>query len=172
VTGGGNFTSKIDLYDADLTWLLCSKLALVGGLRFNKFGQTGTLTAEGETGTPDFGFKTLGLEGGLQVQFTPRFSLTGGYRYEKRTFTNAGGEVQIAEGQESETAQEPLETLNFTDSTVRKGVFGNLKWDVKNLKLTLDFQHGNYDDPYTLMSPTSTDRFRATLRYQVKGFNL
>ncbi len=172
VTGGGNFTRKIDLYDADLTWLLCSKLALVGGLRFNKFGQTGTLTAEGETGTPDFGFKTLGLEGGLQVQFTPRFSLTGGYRYEKRTFTNAGGEVQIAEGQESETAQEPLETLNFTDSTVRKGVFGNLKWDVKNLKLTLDFQHGNYDDPYTLMSPTSTNRFRATLRYQVKGFNL
>ena len=173
VSGGGKFTRKINLYDVDLTWLLSNKLALVGGLRYNTFGQTGTLTAEGETGTPDFGYKTLGVEGGLQIQFNPKFSLTGGYRYEKRTFTNAGGGEQIGEGEESESAQEPLETVNYTDNTVRRGVFGNLKFDqIKNVKLTLDFQHGNYDDPYTLMSPTSTDRFRGTLRYTMKGFNL
>jgi len=173
VIGGGSFTRKIDLYDVDLTWLLNNKLALVGGLRYNKFGQTGQLTAEGETGTPDFGYHTLSVEGGLQIQFHPKFSLTGGYRYEKRTFTNAGGAEQIGESEESESVQEPLETVTFADSTVRRGVFGNLKFDqIKNVKLTLDFQHGNYDDPYTLMSPTSTDRFRATLRYQMKGFNL
>jgi outer membrane receptor protein involved in Fe transport len=173
VTGGGSFTRKIDLYDVDLTWLLTNKLALVGGLRYNKFGQTGTLTAEGDTGTADFGYHTLGIEGGLQIQFNPRFSLTGGYRYEKRSLTNAGGQTQIAESNETETAQEPLETINYTDATVRRGVFGNLKFDaLKNVKLTFDFQHGNYDDPFTLMSPTSTDRFRATFRYQLKGFNL
>ena len=173
VTGGGSFTRKIDLYDVDLTWLMIDKLALVGALRYNTFGQTGAVTAEGDTGASDFGYHTLGIEGGLQVLFNPRFSLTGGYRYEKRTFTNAGGETQIAENNETETAQEPLETVNYTDSTVRKGVFGNLKFDqIKNLRLTLDFQHGHYDDPYTLMSPTSTDRFRATLRYQIDGFNV
>jgi len=171
-TGRGKFTRKIELYDLDLTWLLTNKIALIGAVRHNRFGQTGSLTVEGETESPDFGFKTLGVESGLQYQVWARFSLTAGYRYEKRTFTNGTGEIQISEDEEAETAAEPLETVNYTDSTIRKGFFGNLKWDWKNLKLTLDYQHGAYDDPYTLMSPTMTDRFRAALRCTLKAFNL
>jgi len=172
VTGQGRFTRKISLYDLDLTWLLTNKIALVGAVRHNRFGQTGSLTVEGETEGPDFGFKTLGLEAGLQYQLCAGFTLTAGYRHEKRTFTNGAGEAQIGEGEETETAAEPLETVNYTDSTVRKGLFGNLKWDLKNLKLTLDYQHGAYDDPYTMISPTMTDRFRATIRFQLKNVNL
>ena len=171
-TGEGSFTRKINLYDFDLTWLLSSRLAVVGEVRYNTFGQNGLMTNDEGTEMPDFGFKTLGVEGGLQIQLFPKFTLTGGYRYEKRTFTDAGGDVQTAaEGGESETAGEALETISYTDSTVRKGFYGNLRWDLKGLKLTLDYQRGHYDDPFTMVSPTSTSRFRATLRWQLKGFN-
>ena len=51
-------------------------------------------------------------------------------------------------------------------------MFGNMKWDLKKLKMTLDYQHGNYDDPFTLISPTLFDRFRVTARYQLKRFNV
>jgi hypothetical protein len=172
-TGEGSFTRKINLYDFDLTWMLTNRLAVVGEVRYNTFGQTGLMTNEDGTAAPDFGFKTLGVEGGLQIRLFPRFTLTGGYRYEKRTLTNAGGEVQLNEGEETESANEPLETVTYANATVRKGLYGNLRWDLKNLKLTLDYQHGNYDDPFTLISPTATDRFRATLRYQMmKGFSI
>ena len=171
-TGEGSFTRKINLYDFDLTWLLTSRLAVVGEVRYNTFGQSGTMTNEDGTSTPDFGFKTLGVEGGLQIQLFPKFTLTGGYRYEKRTFSNAAGEEQTAsEGDEAETAGEALETVNYTDSTVRKGFYGNVRWDFNSFKLTLDYQRANYDDPYSMVSPTSTSRFRATLRWQLKGFN-
>jgi hypothetical protein len=172
VTGQGAFTRKIELYDFDLTWMLTNRLAVVGEVRYDTFGQNGLMTNADGTAAPDFGFKTFGAEGGLQIQLFPRFTLTGGFRYEKRTFTNAGGDVQISESEETESAVEPLETVTYNNSTVRKGLYGNLRWDLKDFKLTLDYQHGSYDDPYTLMSPTSTDRFRATLRYQTQGFSV
>ncbi len=171
VLGSGAFTRKIDLFDLDLTYLLFKKFALVGAVRYHKFGQNGDLTADGVTGSPDFGFKTLGFEGGLQVQISPKFSITGGYRHEERKFTGPGSE-HSEEGLENETAGEELETINYTDSTVRRGVFGNLRWDLKGLKLTADYQHGDYDDPYTMISPTLFDRFRATLRWQMKSLSL
>ena len=171
VLGSGSFSRKIDLFDLDLTYLLFKKLAVVGAVRSHKFDQSGDLTADGVTGTPEFGFKTLGFEGGLQAQLSPKFSLTGGYRHEERKFTGPGGE-HGDEASETETAAENLETINYTDSTVRRGFFGNLRWDLKNLKLTADYQHGDYDDPYTMISPTLFDRFRTTLRWQIKSFSL
>jgi len=169
--GTGAFTRKIDLYDLDLTYLLFRKLAIIGGVRYHTFEQSGQLTSSGETGLSDFGFKTLGFEGGLQWQLSPKFSLTGGYRHEERKFTGPGSE-HSAEALETETAAENFETINYTDSTVRRGFFGNLRWDLKSLKLTADYQHGDYDDPYTMISPTLFDRFRATVRWQMKSFSL
>jgi len=164
--GTGAFSRKINLFDLDVTYLLFKKLAVVGAVRSHSFDQSGRLTADGVTGTPDFGFETLGFEGGLQVQLSSRFSLTGGYRHEERKLLGAKPDP------ESETGMEGFETVNFTDSTVRQGLFGNIRWDLKSLKLTMDYQHGDYDDPYTMISPMLFDRFRATLRWQMKSFNL
>lgn len=166
VLGTGAFSRKIDLYDLDLTYLLFRKIAVIGAVRYHKFDQSGDLAADGVTESPEFGFNTLGIEGGLQWQFSPKFSLTGGYRHEERKLTGA------TEDPESPTGMEGFETVNFTDTTVRQGFFGNLRWDLKNLKLTADYQHGDYDDPYTMISPTLFDRFRTTLRWQIKSFSL
>jgi len=151
--GQGKFSREIQLYDLDLTYLLFDKLAVIGAVRYNKFGQEGTFTINNEPEPTDFGFNTLGLEAGLQYQLTPRFALTAGYRNEQRKLKN-------------------LETATYEEETVRNGLFGSLKWDRKNFKLTLDYQHGNYDDPFTLISPTLFDRFRVTARYQLKGFSV
>ena len=162
LSGTGKFKREIQLYDGDLTYLLCNKLAVIGGIRYNTFSQNGSLTVGGAAESVDFGYNTLGIEAGLQYQFSPKLTLTAGYRHEKRELTSP----------QSELAEPVFETVTYADTTVRNGLFGNAKWDLKNIKLTFDYQHGAYDDPYTLISPTAYDRFRATAKYQIKGFNV
>jgi hypothetical protein len=153
LAGQGNFTRTMNLYDLDLNYLIFSKLAVVGAFRYDTFAQSGSFMLTGAPELQDFGFKTRGIEAGLQYEFTPKFVLTLGYRNEQRKLTN-------------------LETATGADQTTRNGLFGNLKWDLKNLHVTADFQHGRYEDPFTLISPTSFDRFRTTARWQLNKFNL
>ncbi|MCX6575809.1 MAG: hypothetical protein NTV82_05385 [Candidatus Aminicenantes bacterium] len=171
LSGTGKFKREIQLYDLDLTYLLFDKLAVIGAVRYNNFDQTGSLTINGVREVADFGFGTLGIEAGLQYQFSPRLTLTAGYRHEKRTLKNPGSE----EGEDGDEELAPpdayFQPATFAEKTVRNSLFGNVKWDFKNVKLTLDYQHGNYDDPFTLISPTLFDRLRATARYQRKGFS-
>jgi hypothetical protein len=153
LAGQGSFNRKMQLYDFDLSYLIFSKLAVVGAFRYDTFAQTGSFLLTGATQLQDFGFKTRGIEAGLQYEFTPKFVLTLGYRNEQRKLSN-------------------LETAEGADRTTRNGFFGNLKWDLKNLHVTADYQHGRYENPFTLISPTSFDRFRTTARWQLAKFNL
>jgi hypothetical protein len=153
LAGQGDFTRKMALYDLDLSYLISDKLAVVGAFRYDKFTQTGSFLASGTTALQDFGFNTRGIEAGLQYEFDPKFVLTLGYRNEARKLTN-------------------LETAAWQDQTTRNGLFGNLKWDLRNLHLTADYQRGRYENPFTLISPTRFDRFRATARWQLNAFNL
>ena len=153
LAGQGSFNRKMELYDLDLSYLIFSKLAVVGAFRYDTFDQTGSFMLTGVTSLQDFGFKTRGIEAGLQYEFTPRFVLTLGYRNEQRKLSN-------------------LETAEGADQTTHNGFFGNLKWDLKNLHVTADYQHGRNENPFTLISPTSFDRFRTTARWQLSKFNL
>lgn len=153
LSGRGSFTRKMELYDFDLSYLIFSKLAFIGAVRYDKFNQTGQFTADTVAENQDFGFHTLGIEAGLQYEFSPKLVLTLGYRNEQRTLRN-------------------LETATWADKTTRNGFFGNLKWDLKNMHVTADYQHGRYENPFTIISPTSFDRFRATARWQLNKFNL
>ena len=152
-SGQGSFNRKIQLYDFDMTYLLSNRLAAVGAVRYHDFEQDGSLTIDGSTESADLGFDTLGLEGGLQYQFSSKLGLTLGYRYETRDL-------------------EGTETVTNETESLRHGFFGNLKWDFRRaFKLTLDYQRGYYDGPYTLISPTLFDRFRATAKWKVKQFD-
>ena len=153
LAGQGRFIRTMELYDFDLSYLIFNKLAVVGAFRYDTFAQSGSFALAGAPELQDFGFKTQGVEAGLQYEFTPKFVLTLGYRNEQRKLTN-------------------LETAAGADQTTRNGFFGNLKWDLKNLHVTADFQRGRYENPFTLISPTSFDRFRATARWQLNKFNL
>ena len=153
-TGNATFERKFNLIEGDLSYILFSKLAVVGAVRYHDFEQTGSMTIEDASKDADFSYDTLGIEGGLQYQFSSKFALTAGYRYEIRELEN-------------------LETVEYETDTSRNGFFGNLKADLfKGFKLTMDYQYGTYENPYTLIGPTGFTRFRATAKYMKNGFNL
>ncbi len=153
-TGSGEFERKFSLMEADLTYLLFDRLAIVGAVRYNDFEQNGSMTIESSTMNQDIAYDTLAVEGGLQFSLSSRFAITGGYRWEERGLTG-------------------LETVEFMDETSRDGFFGNLKADLfKGFNLTLDYQDGNVENPYTLIGPTAYSRFRATAKYRSGGISL
>lgn len=150
--GSGQFERDISLFDVDATYLLHDKLALVAAFRFNEFDQEGYLTIDGDREDAMLNYKNTAAEGGVQYQFSSRMVLTAGYRYEIRKLDGT-------------------ETVTYEEETTRNGIYGNIKWDVKALKITADYQFGDYDDPFTLISPTSFHRFRFTAKANVDDFN-
>jgi hypothetical protein len=153
-SGSGRFDRDIQLAGLDLHYLLLNRLSLVGAVRFHNFDQTGDLTIDGETTSQNIGYKTWGADGGVQWEFSPSLILTLGYRFETRDLEN-------------------LETVDYELDTTKHGGFANVRWDVsRGLKLTLDYEHSGYQNPYTLISPTSYDRLRMTAKYQAGGLNL
>lgn len=151
--GNGSFQRDIGLYDLDVTYLLLDKLAIIGAIRYHNFDQSGSMTIDGETEPMAIGYNTLGIDGGLQYQFSHKFTLSAGYRYEKREY-------------------EGTETVDYEEETKRDGFFGNLKWaPSKAFNLTFDHQLGSYNNPYTLISPSKFNRTRATARYNMSDWN-
>ena len=154
-TGAGAFDRKFSLMEADLTYLLFDKLALVGAVRYNDFEQSGSMTVvDAGSMSQDIGYDTTAVEGGLQFSLSSKFAITGGYRWEERELAS-------------------LETVEFMDNTSRNGFFGNIKADLfKGFNLTLDYQDGNVENPYTLIGPTAYSRFRVTAKYRSGGLTL
>jgi hypothetical protein len=150
--GSGHFDRNINLFDIDVTYLLRDKLAIVAAFRFNDFDQEGYLTTDGVREDAMLKFNSKAAETGVQYQFSPRTVATAGYRYEVRDL-------------------EGTETVTYEDKTTRNGLFGNVKWDIKTFKLTADYQFGDYNDPYTLISPTTYHRFRFTAKAKVDNFD-
>ena len=152
--GKGRFERDIILADLDVHYLLLRNFSLVGAFRFHTFDQTGTFTVDGDSESQDIGYETWGVDVGGQYEFSSTLIATLGYRFEDRSLDN-------------------LETVDYELETTRNGFFGNVRWDaLRSLKLTLDYQHSGYQNPYTLISPTSYDRLRMTAKYQVRAFSL
>jgi hypothetical protein len=153
-SGGGSFERSIQLYDLDLSYLLGSKLAVVGAVRYHNFDQDGSFTVDGKEKSAAWEFNTLGFEGGLQYQASSKFGFTLGFRREQR---------EIEQG---------VEEL-VKDTTQRTGFFGNLNMKFsKEFKLGADYQYGSYKDVFTLISPTDFHRFRLSAKYWKKPFHL
>jgi hypothetical protein len=153
-SGTGSFERKINLYDLDVSYLLLDKFAIIGAARYHDFSQDGSLTIDNVEQSAAFNFDTLGFEGGVQYQFSPRIGLTLGYRHEARKLDG-------------------WETVTLEEKTIRNGFFENLKWDFSSsFKLTLDHQRGYYDDPFTLISTTGFDRFRVTAKLRAKKLDI
>ncbi len=149
LSGQGEFERKMKFLDLDLTWMVTNRLAVVGAIRNNDFEQNGSLTIAGDRMNQDFAYETLGVDAGLQFQLSQAFSLTGGYRFEERSLEN-------------------LETFLYEDETTRHGFFGNVNLvPSRQFRANLDYQFGDYDNPYTMISPTRFNRFRATARLSV-----
>jgi len=154
LSGSGSFERNIQFYNFDLTYLLMNKLAVVTAFRYHNFEQEGTFSYDSISETDSLGYNTLGFEGGLQYQFSPKFTVTAGYRNETREF-------------------EGTETVNYEEETNRNGFFGNMDLKIsKMFHFTADYQHGIYDNPFTLISPTDFYRLRTTARMKLQDFSL
>lgn len=151
--GSGDFTRKMQMYDVDFSYLLSSKLAVVGAFRYNNFEQTGSFTAGAETTPMELKYETGGVEGGIQYQPSSKLGVTVGYRFERRDVED---EVEI----EEENAP--------TDNS---GFYGNINLKLsKSFALTADYQNGTYKNPFTLVSPSDFNRFRLTAKIKSKMF--
>ncbi len=154
LSGGGTFDRTTQLYDLDVTFLVMNKLAVVGAVRYHDFEQEGTFTYDGASEASSLGYSTLGFEGGLQYQFSSRFTVTAGYRNETREF-------------------EGTKTVMYEEKTRRNSFFGNVNLKFSRLfRLTADYQHGIYDNPFTLISPTDFYRLRVVSRLNYRNFRL
>ena len=153
-SGTGRFDRDMQLVQLNVQYLLRDRFSLVGAVRYHNLDQTGEMTINGEATAQDFGYKTWGADVGAQYEFSPSLVLTLGYRFEDRDLEN-------------------LETVDFDLDTTQNGAFGNLRWDASRaLKLTLDYEHSGYQNPYTLISPTSSDRLRMTAKYRAGAVNV
>ena len=153
-SGEGRFERDILLTELDVHYLLLRNFSLIGAFRFHNFDQTGTLTVDGDAASQDIGYETWGVDLGGQYEFSAALILTLGFRHEDRSLDN-------------------LETVDYELDTTRNGFFGNIRWDpLRTLKLTLDYEHSGYQNPYTLISPTSYDRLRMTAKYRNGAFSL
>ena len=153
-SGTGSFEREIQLYDFDATYLLMNKLAVLGAVRYHDFEQEGTLAYDGVSETSFLGYSTLGFESGLQYQFSPGIAASAGYRREAREYQGT-------------------ETVNFEEQTVRSGFYGNLNLRISRLiRVSADYQHGIYDNPFTLISPTDFYRTRITAGLSYEGFSV
>ena len=158
-SGNGSFNRKIDYYDFDLSYLVTSKIAVVGAVRYHSFDQTGTFTAQ-NAGNMSIAFDNMGIEAGLQFQASSALALTLGYRTENRKLDNPEGEVP------------ELITVTYEEETRQDGLFGNFVWKPSGaFNMTFDYQRGSTDDPYTLISPATFNRMRFTAKFKVKSFN-
>ncbi len=150
--GQGSFERKMKLYDFDMTLILTGKLALVGAARYRDFDQTGSITVDGTTTAMDLEYENGGMEAGLQYQLSGKFGITLGFRFERR---DSEDEIEIKE----ENAP-----------TDRTGFFGTINWNPgKTFGLTVDYQDGSYDNPFTPISPTDYNRFRLTAKLKAKS---
>lgn len=154
-SGQARFDRLIRMIDLDITYLLLDRLAVIGAVRYHDFEQDGYVdVADYDRQEAALNFDTLGFEGGLQYQFSPEVALTLGYRNETRDL-------------------EGTETATYEFETKRQGLFGNLKADLAQiLNLTLDYQRGDYENPYTLISPTDFNRLRFTAKLRLEQLNV
>ncbi|MFQ6108162.1 MAG: MtrB/PioB family outer membrane beta-barrel protein [Candidatus Aminicenantales bacterium] len=153
-SGDGRFDRKIQLYDFDLTYLLFDKLAIIGAVRYHNFDQDSRFSSDSRKELSEIGYDTLGIEAGLQFQPSSKMALSLGYRYEERDLAG-------------------VETVTYEEKTKRNGLFGNLKLTpAKAFRLTVDYQYGSYEDPFTLISPTSFNRFKAAANIQARNLQL
>ena len=154
LSGEGRFDRDMQLAHVNVHYPLFRRFSLMGAFRFHNFDQNADLTTDGETTSQDFGYKTWGADAGAQYEFSPALILTLGYRFEKRKLEN-------------------LETVDYEFDTTQNGGFGKIRWDIsRDIKITLDYEHSGYQNPYTLISPTSYDRLRMAAKYRAGAVNI
>jgi hypothetical protein len=155
-TGGLSRTTK--LADVDVSFDVIDRLALIGGVRFSRFDQEAAFLELGESTATGVEIASDILEVGAQVYATPTITVTGGLRTEQR-------ETRFLESAIIEEVDDPGHEAGLHVDTARTTVFVNGSASpTPRLSLFAEYERGDYDNPFTLVAPTSVDRVKARVR--------
>ena len=156
VASGGALDRQTMLADIDLAYDVSSRVALMGGIRMGRFDQDGELdqTLPGDERV-DRGVdvSTNIAEVGAQVFPGGGASVSGGLRVEQR-------DTDVLEGAVVVDRVETSRTTFFVNGNARPSAA---------VSLLGEYERGSYDNPLTLIAPTSMDRFKVRARYRPAG---
>ena len=154
ISGGGEIERNTRWIDADASFLVNERLSVVGGLWSNNLDQSGEFAFGESVGLNSWDIATTGVEAGLQYALARHLTVTGGLRYESR-------EVDYGQSED-----EPPELRNR--KTSHTGLFFAGNWNPQPaFDLNAQLETGSYNDPFTLVSPTSRVRLRLQGNYRL-----
>lgn len=156
--GSGSMTRTTKLSDVDLVYDVTDRVAAIGGVRYATLDQQGELRLPGGTQPTRTEISTSTVELGAQVYPTAAVTLTGGYRYE-------GRDTRFVEAEVIEDIGDPGHAGGLHVETTQNSLFVNGVFAPSpQVNLLGEYERGNYDNPFTLVAPTSMDRVKARVR--------
>ena len=159
VTGASAVDRDTELYEFAVGYAVTDRVRLLGSARRNRLDQNGTLAFSSGTGSGDWDIETDGFEVGVEAVLTSALHLGAGWATEERNASYLQVSADFP-GSDDFLDAEDIETE-------RDGYYVNLSYrpDAR-LSVGLTFEDDSIDDPFTLASPTDSQRVRLRGRYR------
>ena len=157
--GDGSLERTTRLADIDLVYDIDSRVALIGGVRHASFDQRGEFRHAAVRQPTQTEISTQTVEVGTQVYPIATLSVTAGYRYENR-------DTRFVESEVVEDIVDPGHDGGLHVETTQNSIFLNGVFaPTSQINVLGEYERGDYDNPFTLVAPTSMDRVKARVRF-------
>ena len=156
--GDGRLTRTTKLSDLDVVYDVTDRVAAIAGVRYATLDQQGEFRLPDSTQPTRTEMTTRTAEVGAQLYLSTAVTLTGGYRYE-------GRDTRFVEAEVIEDIGDPGHGGGLHVETTQNSLFVNGVFAPSSqVNLLGEYERGNYDNPFTLVAPTSMDRVKARVR--------
>lgn len=169
-SSAGSFQRSTTLADVDVVYDLHERLSVIGGVRSGRFDQDAEVVDTVAAYDTRLKIATNIVEAGVQVVPARGVMLTGGVRRENRDTEVFDVTVTAPadpgfEGVPDEIPDPGHEGGSHIETT-RNTVFVNGTVSLsRRFSVMGEYERGDYDNPLTLISPTSMDRVKARVRF-------
>jgi hypothetical protein len=153
-SGRGSISRTTTLTDIDAVYDINEHVAAIGGFRYSDLDQQGEFRLPDATQRTSLEVSTGTLEFGAQVYPMPAVTVTGGYRYENR-------DTRFGEGDTEDSADAGHAGVDTTQNSL---FFNGVYAPSSQVNLLAEYERGSYDNPFTLVAPTSMDRVKVRVR--------
>jgi hypothetical protein len=150
-SGPGKVGRDIEIADVELGFDIGPRVRLVGAARRSTLEQSGELTFGPNVGASAWEIATDGYEIGAELALSAVVTVAAGWSSESRSTVYGWSFDADAAGTDGDTG--------------RTGYFARLMLHLAGgLDITASVEDNSIDDPFTLASPTSSTRYKATAR--------
>ncbi len=156
----GDLRRTTKLTDIDVMYDINTHVAAIGGFRYSDLEQEGEFRLPDVSQPTRIEIATGTLEVGAQMYPTEAVTVTAGYRFEDR-------DTRFVEGLAFADIADPGHDGGLHVETSQNNFFvTGVLAPARHVNFLAEYERGSYDNPFTLVAPTSMDRvkFRARLR--------